>query len=108
MSQILVRDIPDEIMEKLDELVKAQGYASRNALINNILAEYVAVGDKMFLNALPPVIRTICSTELKIMNEQSQLATDIVIQAAKRLTYTLEKLELVLTEDYITESAADN
>lgn len=103
MPQILVRDIPDSVMEKLDEIVKAQGYASRNALVNDILAEYVAVGDKMFLDALPPIIRTICSTEIKILNEQSQLATDVVTQAAKRLIYTLEKLEVVLTDKYIAE-----
>ncbi len=107
MSKILVRDIPDSVIYKLDEIVKAQGYASRNALINDVLAEYVAVGDQIFLRALPPVIRTLCNTEIKIMNEQSQLSVDVVTQAAKRLIYTLEKLEVVLTDKYITEISDD-
>lgn len=96
MKQVMFRLNDDTVIDKLDEIVKAKGYASRNDLVNEILEEYVAVGDKMFLNALPPVIHTLCTNELNRLNEQSELTIETCTLAIKRLIYSLEKFEALV------------
>lgn len=105
MKQIKFRVEDDSLIDKLDEIVQAKEYASRSDLINDILQQYVTVGDKMFLNALPPVLHTLCTAELERFNEQSELTVDTVMLALKRFMLSLEKFEALLN---LSSDSSDN
>lgn len=102
MTKLTVRDVPDEVVEKLDAIVQADGYSSRNDLVKNILATYVLSKENMLLNALPPIVRALCSNELKILTEQAELTMEALLEIVKRLEDVTLKQEIVYNEVYFT------
>jgi len=98
--QILIRDMPDEVVSKLDAMAKKKGYASRQQLILEILTRYSEVGEESFVDVLPIVTRTLIRGEIHSLTDKS----DEVMLAMENLLYKLliatQKIDTYITGDY--------
>ena len=86
MTEIKLRISNDELIRRLDEIVKAERYESRNQLICEILSLYVGAKDSFTCKVLPPIVNSICTQEIAKAFESSQITLDNFLRLAKKLS----------------------
>ena len=86
MIEIKLRITNDELIRRLDEIVKKEGFESRNQLINEILALYVGAKDRFVCKVLPPVVNSICTQTINETIESSQKTLESLFTLAKKLS----------------------
>ena len=98
--QLLVRDVPEEVAQKLDDIAKDNGYSSRNQLIVEILQRYSILKDKTYVDALTPVLKTMMTDEIRNLSELSRQSIQTVEAVSLKLLKTSQKLDLYFGEDF--------
>ncbi len=99
--KLTIRDMQDEILEKLDKLVIEKHYNSRNQLVVDILSRYAAVNDELYVQALNVVVRTMVREQLDKLSETSDSCLRSIEIAAKRLSKAAQKLDMYITDDFM-------
>lgn len=96
-KSILIRNIPEEIIDEIDRQVVKQGYKNRNQLIVDLLQKYVAMHDKIFIDLLPNMCKAVIRDELqKMLSEKNSIIE----------TAYLALLKSVKASQYISEFIA--
>lgn len=101
--KILIRDVPDEVCERLDKIAAEGNYSSRNQLVVEVLQRYSTVKEQVFVDALTPVVRTIITNEMKNISEQSRLVMISTEHLLKKLLVAAQKIDTYMTEDFIND-----
>lgn len=104
----IVRDIDKSIVHELDKIVKYQNYDSRNQLVIDILKRYVAVKDKVYLEAMTAVSRTLIREEIKQLDNVSTRSLQIIEAAALRFLQASQKIDTYLSDDFLIKSEDNN
>ena len=60
---IIIRNIPENMIDKLDNIAKAEDL-SRNALLTKLISDFVKSNDDFVINILPPIVRALVNQEL--------------------------------------------
>ena len=55
-----IRITDEQLVKQMDEVIKEEGFTSRNQFITYVISMYLASENKFFLRAFPPVMREIC------------------------------------------------
>lgn len=105
--QILIRDVPEEIAHQLDIIAKDNHYSSRNQLIIDILRNYTAIKEQLFVQALSPVMRSMLSSYIEELTETSEKTLDMIALAAQKLASAAAKIDMYITDDFIYEDNTD-
>ena len=99
-TRITVRDIPEELIEQLDNVWVKEGYSSRSHLIVDVLKKYVTLKDKTYVDALTPVLKTMMEDEIRKLSEMSRQSIQTVEAVSLKLLKTSQKLDLYFGEDF--------
>ena len=65
---IIIRNIPENMIDKLDNIAKAEDL-SRNALLTKLISDFVKSNDDFVINILPPIVRALVNQELDRLSE---------------------------------------
>jgi len=99
MAEIKIRISDERIIEGLDEIVKQEGFSSRNQLINDILSEYIATKDKLFLHNLPSVLKAICDENLSAQQQNNAFILQKNIEIMQKILMELSDLRAIFLSD---------
>ena len=94
---IIIRNIPENMIEKIDNIAKAEDL-SRNALLSKLISDFVKSNDDFVVNILPPIVRALVNQELDRLSEGANSTINNVYIAAQKMINTTEKIENLLTE----------
>lgn len=94
---IIIRNIPENMIDKLDNIAKAEDL-SRNALLTKLISDFVKSNDDFVINILPPIVRALVNQELDRLSEGTNSTINNVYIAAQKMINTTEKIENLLTE----------
>lgn len=94
---IIIRNIPENMIDKLDNIAKAEDL-SRNALLTKLISDFVKSNDDFVVNILPPIVRALVNQELDRLSEGANSTINSVYIAAQKMINTTEKIENLLTE----------
>ena len=94
---IILRNIPENMIDKLDSIAKAEDL-SRNALLTKLISDFVKSNDDFVVNILPPIVRALVNQELDRLSEGANSTINNVHIAAQKMINTTEKIENLLTE----------
>ncbi len=94
---IIIRNIPENMIDKLDSIAKAEDL-SRNALLTKLISDFVKSNDDFVVNILPPIVRALVNQELDRLSEGANSTINNVYIAAQKMINTTEKIENLLTE----------
>ena len=98
-TQILIRDVPKDVVESLDKIVKEDKYQSRNQLLIEIIERYISVKNEYFYGLLPSIVRSICLDELSQFTDISKSTVHTISLAAQRLLTISQRLDEYLIDD---------
>ena len=89
-SKVLyIRDVPQAIIDKLDNIVKEKGFESRNQLTLEIITKYAEYEDAIYYQSLPPIVKEICAQTItdykKDISAANEIATKNISLAALQL-----------------------
>lgn len=94
---IIIRNIPENMIDKIDNIAKAEDL-SRNALLSKLISDFVKNNDDFVVNILPPIVRALVNQELDRLSEGANSTINNVYIAAQKMINTTEKIENLLTE----------
>lgn len=94
---IIIRNIPENMIDKIDNIAKAEDL-SRNALLSKLISDFVKSNDDFVVNILPPIVRALVNQELDRLSEGANYTINNVYIAAQKMINTTEKIENLLTE----------
>ena len=94
---IIIRNIPENMIDKLDNIAKAEDL-SRNALLTKLISDFVKSNDDFVINILPPIVRALVNQELDRLSEGANSTINNVYIAEQKMINTTEKIENLLTE----------
>lgn len=94
---IIIRNIPENMIDKLDNIAKAEDL-SRNALLTKLISDFVKSNDDFVVNILPPIVRALVNQELDRLSEGANSTINNVYIAAQKMMKTTEKIDNLLTE----------
>ncbi|WP_124098201.1 ribbon-helix-helix protein, CopG family [Ruminococcus sp. Marseille-P6503] len=94
MAELRIRVEP-ELLEAIDELAEKENYPSRNVLVNEILANYIACKDRFLIKALPPIVASLCQQELKSQSESTEKLIENVMTMFLKILNDLDDLRSV-------------
>ena len=94
---IIIRNNPENMIDKLDNIAKAEDL-SRNALLTKLISDFVKSNDDFVINILPPIVRALVNQELDRLSEGANSTINNVYIAAQKMINTTEKIENLLTE----------
>ena len=94
---IIIRNIPENMIDKIDNIAKAEDL-SRNALLSKLISDFVKSNDDFVVNILPPIVRALVNQELDRLSEGANSTINNVYIAAQKMINTTEKIENLLTE----------
>ena len=94
---IIIRNIPENMIDKLDNIAKAEDL-SRNALLTKLISDFVKSNDDFVVKILPPIVRALVNQELDRLSEGANSTINNVYIAAQKMINTTEKIENLLTE----------
>ena len=94
---IIIRNIPENMIDKLDNIAKAEDL-SRNALLTKLIPDFVKSNDDFVVNILPPIVRALVNQELDRLSEGANSTINNVYIAAQKMINSTEKIENLLTE----------
>ena len=98
-SQVLIRDVPKKVIEKLDEIAKNEGYSSRNQMLVELLERYTTVKDDIYYQTIPSIIHSICKDEIGNLNELSEATIHTMALASQKLLKVAQRLDEYLVDD---------
>ena len=58
--EMKIRITDEQLVKQMDEVIKEEGFTSRNQFITYVISMYLASENEFFLRAFPPVMREIC------------------------------------------------
>lgn len=94
---IIIRNIPENMIDKIDNIAKAEDL-SRNALLSKLISDFVKSNDDFVVNILPPIVRALVNQELDRLSEGANSTINNVYIAAQKMINTTEKIENLRTE----------
>lgn len=94
---IIIRNIPENMIDKIDNIAKAEDL-SRNALLSKLISDFVKSNDDFVVNILPPIVRALVNQELDRLSEGANSTINNVYIAAQKMINTTKKIENLLTE----------
>lgn len=94
---IIIRNIPENMIDKIDNIAKAEDL-SRNALLSKLISDFVKSNDDFVVNILPPIVRALVNQELDRLSEGANSTINNVYIAAQKMMKTTEKIDNLLTE----------
>lgn len=94
---IIIRNIPENMIDKIDNIAKAEDL-SRNALLSKLISDFVKSNVDFVVNILPPIVRALVNQELDRLSEGANSTINNVYIAAQKMINTTEKIENLLTE----------
>lgn len=99
MTEIKIRISDESIVERLDKIIKEEGFSSRNQLINDILSQYVIMKDKLFLQNIPPVLKAICNENLSEQQQNNAFTLQKNIEIMQKILMELSDLRAIFLSD---------
>lgn len=99
-QRITVRDIPQDLVKQLDKIVCDENYSSRSQLIVEILSRYAKLKDRMYLDAVTPVIRCIIKDEIKQLSKMSKYTMEVVEKSSLKILKTSQQLNFYMGKDF--------
>lgn len=99
MTEIKIRISDESIVERLDKIIKEEGFSSRNQLINDILSQYVIMKDKLFLQNISPVLKAICNENLSEQQQNNTFILQKNIEIMQKILMELSDLRAIFLSD---------
>ena len=72
-----LRDVPQTVVDKLDNIAEKRENVSRNQLIVEILTKYAEQQDAIYYQSLPPIVKDICAQTITDYKKDISAATEI-------------------------------
>lgn len=98
MQTLIIRNVPKIVIQKLESVVKNEGYASRNQLLVEIITQYAESRSHAFYSTLPAIVKEMCKQELLSYKQELSAANEI---ATKNLS--LSSLQLLKIAQWFEE-----
>lgn len=99
MAEIKIR-VDQKVLDAIDALVEKDGYASRNALLNEILTQYLMCKDDFFAKTLPQVTASLCRQELKSQAESTEKLLENVTPLFLKILNDLDDLKSIFYGEF--------
>lgn len=99
MAELRLRNINDDVLEALDNIVEKEKYASRNQLVNEILTQYVTCKNDFFTRSLPQIVQALCLEAIKNQNEKVDLVLDSVAPIFAKILNDLDDLRSIFYDE---------
>ena len=99
MAELRLRNINDDVLKALDNIVEKEKYASRNQLVNEILTQYVTCKNDFFTRALPQIVQALCLESIKNQNEKVDLVLDSVAPIFAKILNDLDDLRSIFYDE---------
>ena len=101
---IVIRDIPKEVINILDEFVLEQGYNSRNQLVVEILTRFSAIQNNLFAELLPQITRSILTEQIEKLATTNNVLLNTINSAIVKLVQQSQYIEHFIDDDLIEKN----
>lgn len=95
MTELRVR-VDDSVIEQIDTLVSGGKFSSRAQFVNEIISTYLVCGDKIFAQALPTIVSSLCSSTIEKQQEYASQVTDFVTVTMTKALAEISDIRAVL------------
>ena len=95
MTELRVR-VDDSVLEQIDALVSDGKFSSRAQFVNEIISTYLVCGDKMYAQALPTIISSLCSNTLEKHQEYAEQVIDFVTVTVTKALSDISDIRAIL------------
>lgn len=99
MSQLKIRDVDEDVVAMLDNIVKSEGYSSRNELLKEIITLYVTSHSEFFNKALCPTTAFLVKENIATHQREVQAALDMTYTINLSLLEKMDKLYALFYEE---------
>ncbi len=96
MATVNIRITDENLLRELDRIVETEGYASRNQLINHILEIYVSARSQFASQALPSIVKNLCTDSIMQTIEISSQPLKTIVQLQSSIFNMLRDIAIVL------------
>lgn len=93
MTEIKVRSVPDDLVDRLDKLAEEEHYASRSQLIVDILTLYVTSKSQFFQQAISPVVNNLCIEAIKEQYSQAEKTADLLLPICLKMLAGIDDIK---------------
>lgn len=103
MTELRVR-VDDKVIEQIDALISEGKFSSRAQFVNEIISTYLVCGDKIYAQALPTVISSLCNSAIQKHQEYSEQVIDFVTVTMAKAMSEISDIRAVLYGDNTIKS----
>lgn len=89
---ILIRNVDEHTVERLDSIVKNEKYGTRSELLNEIISLYVTSHHQFFTRALTPTVKFLSQEVLKEQMEYTQKSLNLIYNVNSDLLKKMDKI----------------
>lgn len=100
-----IRDVPEELIKKLDSIYIEEGYSSRSQLIVDVLTKYAALKDRIYAEAISSVTRAIIRDEIENLDSISKASLRLIEQASLKFLEASQKIDTYFFDDFFGEKS---
>lgn len=98
MTELRVR-VDDKVIEQIDALVSEGKFSSRAQFVNEIISTYLVCGDKIYTQALPTIVSSLCNSTLDRQQEYAAQVIDFVTVTMTKALSEISDIRAVLYGD---------
>lgn len=95
MTELRVR-VDDSVIEQIDTLVSEGKFSSRAQFVNEIISTYLVCGDKIFAQALPTIVSSLCSNAIEKHQAYAEQVVDFVTVTVTKALSDISDIRAVL------------
>ena len=106
--EMKIRITDEQLVKQMDEVIKEEGFTSRNQFITYVISMYLTSENKFFLRAFSPVMREICKEsidEQKKNTEHLLQKNEIIMQDMLR---TMNDIRAVFYSEITENETKEN
>lgn len=98
MTELRVR-VDDNVLEQIDALVSEGKFSSRAQFVNEIISTYLVCGDKIYAQALPTIVSSLCSNTINRQQEYASQVVDFVTVTITKALSDISDIRAILYGD---------
>lgn len=103
MTELRVR-VDDSVLEQIDAIVAERKFSSRAQFVNEVISTYLVCGEKIYAQALPTIISSLCSSTLEKHQEYAEQIIDFVTVSMSKALSEISDIRAVLYGDSTIKS----
>lgn len=98
MTELRVR-VDDSVIEQIDTLVSEGKFSSRAQFVNEIISTYLVCGDKIYAQALPTIVSSLCNSSIEKQQQYNAQVIDYVTVTVAKALSDISDIRAVLYGD---------